>query len=135
MHCALHVLIFIYFSISLTHPPTPALSRYMDMDPFLYYIFRIGTHFSKPRLRVRKYSAAQPPEVLAKLERWLALDMEVYNWAVHTYKPKLKLYDSWGLWMVHNPFFVLEMALASALLYSCGRVAVMRCQRCLICRQ
>jgi hypothetical protein len=54
--------------------------KYIDLDPLMYHIFNIGTHFGQPRLQVKKHLAAQPEAFKAKLEGYLALDMEVYEW-------------------------------------------------------
>jgi hypothetical protein len=40
------------------------------------------------------------------------------------YKPKLKLYDSWAEYMLNNPLFMCELAIVSAILYTCCKAAV-----------
>lgn len=96
-----------------------------NLDPLLYHIFSIGAHFSKPRLRVQKYLAAVPEseEMKARLERHLALDMEVYEWAKETYKPSLVLSSSWSEYMLYNPLFMFELAVLGVILYTCCKAA------------
>jgi hypothetical protein len=40
------------------------------------------------------------------------------------YKPKLKLYDGWVEYMLYNPLFMCELAIVSAILYTCCKAAV-----------
>jgi len=89
-------------------------------------LFYVGSLFSIPRLRTLKYTAALGAEEVGVLEKYNDLDMELWEWAVRTYRKDLVMYSSYSDFVAAGIFALFRLIVVVGAVLFCVRLALRR---------
>lgn len=97
-----------FWALKRTLFPSVSLAYYI---PFAFWI---TTWLALPRLRVLKYAANFTAAERAKIESYMLLDLELYEWAKDRFRPNLVLYPSYFSFFMGEWQYTLTWALLLA---------------------
>jgi hypothetical protein len=91
--------------------------------PFHFpWLFWLGALIATPRTLVRKFAERESSATLTRVRRLVALDQQLFDYAVAKHRPSLRLYNSYAEFaLAYAPHAIVALALIALILFECKR--------------